>query len=124
MSLSLRNSPTPKITKAVEEDVLSLYSLYEYEEYQNAERAMCEVWKEAQRIFQNEKRDTPYFLIFMMRPVSERCQTLICTFAICPYTKDRGDRIQDSLVWYCDKPKGVFKLATDLCDLRRRDGLL
>lgn len=124
MSLSPKNLFLPRITKEAEEDFLNLYALYEYEEFQNAEHAMREVWNQANYIFQNEKRDAPYFLIFMMRPVSEKCQALLCTFAICPYTKDRGDRIKDSLVWYCDKQKGVFKLATDLCDFRRRDGLL
>lgn len=123
MSLS-HKEVLPKITKQVEQDFFALHALYEYEEFENVKPVIQSVWNQANSIFQNENREKPYFLIFMMRPLSERFQTLVGKFAIFPSTRSTGERLKDCLVWYCDKPNGVFKLATDLCDLRQRDGLL
>lgn len=123
MNLS-HNTPLPKITREVEQDVLSLYDAYEREEFDQAEVISRAVWCQARQIFESLDRKTPYFLIFMARKVFERSQSIACTFAICPFRKDTGERIKDSLVWFCDKPKGVFRLATDLCDLRPSGGLL
>lgn len=110
----------PKITKDVERDVFTLYEYYEREEFNGADEVAKDVWTKAHQIFQDVNRDTPYFLIFMMRPVFERFQTIACTFAICPYKRDTGTKIKDSLVWFCNKPRGVFKLVTELCDLSPR----
>lgn len=120
MSLS-HNNNTPKVTKQVEQDVELLHNLYEHEEKTNAEQFMVSVCNHAKAIFDQEKRDAPYYLIFMMKEVSPRMQSMCCTFAICPATFSRkGGVIKDSLVWYCDKKKGIFKIVRSLCDLRRR----
>lgn len=110
----------PKITKEVECDLFNLYEHYEREEFENASEMAKSVWLQAKQIYADLNKDTPYFLIFMVRPVFERFQTIACTFAICPYKRDTGMKLKDSLVWYCDKPRGVFKLVTDLCDLTPR----
>lgn len=110
----------PKITKEAERDFFQLYDYYEREEFDQAEDMAKSVWVQAKQIYHGLEREAPYFLIFMVRPVFERFQTIACTFAICPYKRDTGTKIKNSLVWYCDKPRGVFKLATDLCDLSPR----
>lgn len=123
MSLS-HKQPFPKITKQLEKDFFTLHSLYENEEIENVKPVIQAVWDRANYIFQNENRDAPYYLIFMMRPLSDRFQTMVCKFAIFPSINSTGEPVKDCLVWYCDKKNRVFKLATELCDLRRRDGLL
>lgn len=110
----------PKIDRHVEQDVTQLYSLYKQEELSNSEAVMLSVWNQARAIFENEKRDSPYYLIFMMKTVSPRMQSVCCGFAIATKTKFQKGVVKDSLVWYCDKKKGIFKLVKSLCDLRRK----
>lgn len=121
MSLSHSNT-VPKITKHVEQDIDILYNLYKHEEQENAEEFMITVCNHAKSIFDRENRNSPYYLIFMMKEVSPRMQKLCCTFAICPasFVNKGNEVIKDSLVWYCDKKKGIFKIVRSLCDLRRK----
>lgn len=107
----------PKITKEVEKDVETLFNLYEYEENQALPSVCEDTWNRALTIYNTFECEKPYYIVFMVKQVSSKLQTFACKFMICTAKSD-GSMLKDCLVWYCHKKKGIFKLATELCDLR------
>lgn len=101
----------------VYDDFQKLYDLYDEEEKQNITPLAQYTWGQAKLIYDHTNETKPFYIIFMVLPVHERSQQHLCKFAVVKNAKNSGHIIKNSLVWFCHKPKGIFKLATDLCDV-------
>lgn len=108
--------PNLYIPKDVEKDVLELYDLYLMEEKARMQDLCADTWQRARTIFETLDYDRPYYIIFMVKEVSQKMQSFACQFMVCAAKSD-GSVLKDCLVWYCDKSKNIFKLDKDLCDL-------
>lgn len=94
-----------------------LHDLYEAEEYEKLYRISKQAWDQAYQIYTHTQEQQPFYIVLMVVQVHERAQTHLCQFMLVKKSKNTGERIKHSLVWFCDKAHRVFKLATDLCDL-------
>lgn len=120
-------SPNPVATKesipletmkVLEEGLDLLLPLYEAEELSKVEELSKSVWNRALQIYQNTTSESPFYIIFMSKPVGERFQEVACGFLVnkVKYREQNPSVLKDCLVWFCDKQKGIFELETCACD--------
>lgn len=110
------------VMKEAERRFTELLPLFEKEENDGVQSMIIQTWNTAVQIYQEADVKTPFYILFQMKSMGERFQAMMYEFAI---VKVKGrthetDVIKDSLVWYCDKKKGIFSLEKHLCDLRKR----
>lgn len=110
------------VMKEAERRFAELLPLFEKEEQEGVQPMIIETWNTAVRIYREADIQTPFYILFQMKSMGDRFQTMMYEFAIVKVkgrTKET-DVIKDSLVWFCDKKKGIFRLEEHLCDLRKR----
>lgn len=111
-----------QIMKEAERRFEALLPLFEKEEREGAESMIIETWNTAVQIYKEADINTPFYILFQMRPVGDRFQTMMYEFGIVK-VKGRTDDttpVKNSLVWYCDRRKGIFSLEKHLCDLKKK----
>lgn len=111
-----RSRNLPELPKFVFDDVEKLAELYIREEMSQANHLARYAQQKAKELFDAVDEQKPFYILLMVVQVHERAQKHICQFAVVKNAKNDGSRIPNSLVWYCDKPKKIFKLAKDLSD--------
>lgn len=105
-----------KLPKFVYDDVEKLTELYIREEMQQVNPLAQYAQQKAKELFDAVDEKKPFYILLMVVQVHERTQKHICQFMIVKNAKSDGNKIPNSLVWYCDKTKNIFKLAKDLSD--------
>lgn len=106
--------------KVLEEAFELLLPYFEQEEFSQVPKVARSVWQKAQDIYLHTQSDTPFYIIFMTKCVSDRFQEFMCGFMV-NKVKSRDQHpsvLKDCLVWFCDKKKGIFELETRACDSR------
>lgn len=94
-----------------------LHDLYDAEEKAQVPFLAKYAWDTAKEIFNHTQCEKPFYILLMVMTVHERSQKHLCQFAVIKNTNHDGSKIQNSLVWFCDKSKKIFRLETQLCDL-------
>lgn len=94
-----------------------LHDLYHAEELAKLPDLVKNTWKQARDIYNHTKSLKPFYIVLMVVQVHERTQDHLCQFMVVTNTKNTGEKIPNSLVWFCDKSRNIFSLATDLCDI-------
>lgn len=121
MSLTAKN-PFP--TKEHERLYQWLDDAYHDEEFAKVPILAREAWDKAYAIYQASEDKKPFYILLMVMPVHARAQTHLCQFAKLsnPKKEKQCGPIKNCLVWFCDKRRGVFALAKELCDLSQPQG--
>lgn len=94
-----------------------LYDLFEAEEKAQLPGLCKDVVDKAEAIYRHTNDENPFYIVLMVVQVHERAQNFLCQFALVKNAKNTGQKLKNCLVWFCDKKRGIFKLATELCDL-------
>lgn len=95
-----------------------LLPFFEQEEYSQIPELAKQVWEKALRIYHETQSSTPFYILFMTKPLGERFQEMVCGFLVnkVEYREKDPTVLKDCLVWFCDKKKGIFELETRACD--------